>query len=529
MYPVDATVVENELALSNTYLIDHDIESYWMGPVDSMLNAWIRIDIGEVYAVERMEIWWAFRPVNYEIWHTAYENPNFIRGDDEDAWVKEWTRASSEMDPRVRNLEVVSTLVDMRYLLILISTGYRDEEGMIGTAVRNIALYNDLNFARGLYATSDSTWDYAVSNLNDNDLDSYWAGKWGESSASLVFTLPRLTNMAGIRLEFAYLASTVQLSYSEAAEGEDWISIMDLSGNKEYSLEVPPSAYHFRAKRFRLSLEAGEMIPDPDDWNNDQSRRPQLGVYEVQLLEHTGGGGVFGVESLDGQVYDTVVYAQREPRQWASGSEGDHRTMDVVGENEQVGSLVQVVVAYGHENITVYRNGKLYGEPYPAPSTEWQNGSTRIVMGVRSTAYVPDSENFNETLFSLDRFVGKHASTHNPFFSGTIKQATIIRGELLADEVRGLYESQFGGRERGCHCHDACAYSYNQFHPDVPVPCGGHGVCLVTGKCQCLPGYWGRACEHHCTEKGCCQTDDDCLPGLECDLDKTMCVPAALA
>ena len=127
--------------------------------------------------------------------------------------------------------------------------------------------------------------------------------------------------------------------------------------------------------------------------------------------------------------------------------------------------------------------------------------------------------------FTLDRFVGKHALTHNPFFSGTIQMATIIRGELLEDEVRGLYEAQFGGRERGCHCHDACRVSYNQFHPDVPIPCGGHGVCLVTGQCQCLPGYWGRACENHCTLRGCCTTDDDCLPGLECDLEKTMCTP----
>ena len=39
---------------------------------------------------------------------------------------------------------------------------------------------------------------------------------------------------------------------------------------------------HFRARRLRLSiLEAGEKIPDPDDWLNDNSRLYQIGVAEV--------------------------------------------------------------------------------------------------------------------------------------------------------------------------------------------------------------------------------------------------------
>ena len=51
---------------------------------------------------------------------------------------------------------------------------------------------------------------------------------------------------------------------------------------------------HFRARRLRLSiLEAGEKIPDPDDWLNDNSKLYQIGVSEFQLLKHTGGGGVF--------------------------------------------------------------------------------------------------------------------------------------------------------------------------------------------------------------------------------------------
>jgi hypothetical protein len=287
-----------------------------------------------------------------------------------------------------------------------------------------------------------------------------------------------------------------------------------------------------------MIIEAGEMTTNPDNWDDDSEKKSQLGVYEVQLLEHTGGGGVFGIESLDGRQYDSIVYAQREPRQWAAGSEADFRTNDTWGPEEQVGSLVQVVAAYGRDRVTMYRNGQQSGESFPAPNynVSWRNGTTRLIFGARSTAYVPDSENFLNLTANPQPgfpFVGKHALTHNPFFSGAIRMATIIRGELLPDEVRGLYEHFSGGRERGCHCYDACPAAPNEFHPTVPVPCAGHGVCLRNtlgksfgaGKCGCLPGYWGRACDRHCTESGCCMTDDDCLPGMMCDVGKTMCVP----
>ena len=48
------------------------------------------------------------------------------------------------------------------------------------------------------------------------------------------------------------------------------------------------------------------------------TRRARAPAAQFTLLKHAGGGGVFGVEALDGRAYDSVVYAQSEPRQCAA-------------------------------------------------------------------------------------------------------------------------------------------------------------------------------------------------------------------
>lgn len=90
------------------------------------------------------------------------------------------------------------------------------------------------------------------------------------------------------------------------------------------------------------------------------------------------------------------------------------------------------------------------------------------------------------------------------------------------------------GKELGCHCYDACPVGSNRFFPQIAVPCSGHGACLrsesgepfADGKCQCLPGYSGTACQYHCaelSETGCCTIDDDCPFGLRCNQEAKAC------
>ena len=322
------------------------------------------------------------------------------------------------------------------------------------------------------------------------------------------------------------------------------------------TVNLPSKINHFRARWVRLHLkESADKIYDPDKYGDYRSMKTVLGIKEFKLFEHTGGGGVIGIESLDGKVFNTIVYAQRQPRQWSAGSEEDKRTKDLeeVTVLEEVGTPVHIVATYKAywyrgdpqaqppkepgwlQEVALYRNGEPYGKSYrKGYPMRWKRGQARIVFGVRSSFHAPANEFDKGPLPDSSTVDGTHGETHNPFFEGRISFAQVLKGALLEEEVKGLYEAREGGRELGCHCYDACKTGSNRFFPGVPVPCSGTGVCrrawngepFAAGFCECLPGYSGVACERHCSElsaTGCCTTDDDCPKTKKCDPETYAC------
>merc|ERR1712232_1419665 len=177
-----------------------------------------------------------------------------------------------------------------------------------------------------------------------------------------------------------------------------YTKIVQYGGNGDKEINLPSSTKHFRARYVQIILSnPQDTIYHPDTYGNYQSLRKVLGVKEFQIFEHTGGGGVFGIQTVDGSVYNTITYAQRQPGTWMSGSEGDVRTDDVAGVQEIPGRKVQIVVTYRsvHDGdpssplteVSLYRDGEAYGKHYV--KGDWMEfpNNTRLVFGVRSTAY----------------------------------------------------------------------------------------------------------------------------------------------
>jgi hypothetical protein len=99
------------------------------------------------------------------------------------------------------------------------------------------------------------------------------------------------------------------------------------------------------------------------------------------------GGGAISVQTLDGAVFDAIVFAEREPRCWVAGSNNFARTLDFAGpeESEADKQLVHVAIVY-HEDGTIagYRNGQPYGTAYrTGKPVRFEAGKSQIVFGMR--------------------------------------------------------------------------------------------------------------------------------------------------
>jgi len=78
------------------------------------------------------------------------------------------------------------------------------------------------------------------------------------------------------------------------------------------------------------------------------------------------GGGVIGIQTPDGALFDTLVFGEREPGQWMAGSENFRRSKDVEGEAETEAAqrTVHVAIAYAEDGtIRIFREGRPYGAP----------------------------------------------------------------------------------------------------------------------------------------------------------------------
>lgn len=522
---------DNPCEIEAYHMIDLDNQSFWLSPSGSSdIN--ILLDLGEVYDVQEIEIWMGFKTSSFFVFVSESGYPDI-----------EIKMTSTSVWGFVQMLD--DDPIKMRYLRFFITQGYEDPEGGIfGTSVRDIRVWYDNNQAKGTLATSDSTWDFPGASAIDGTNETYWLSQFGASAEELVVDLGSLHNVAGLSVEFGYGAEEIQFSYS--VDNSSWTQVAVVESNSKLAISVP-STIHFSARYVKVSMQIPiSSIPDPDEPSDLDKYQYVFSVREFEIFEHTGGGGVIGLESLDGTEFSTIVYGQREPGEWMIGSEADIFTNDF-GEAaypEDVGTEVHIAMTFEtvldlpdgvhrYTKVALYRNGAVYGTPYlvQAPIDRLTAANqTRLVFGVRSSAH---TSRWNGT---DPREGSVLADAHSPFFEGQIRKLSIIRNALTSEEVYGLFETKFGAAERGCHCYDACPAGSNRLFPDVPVPCSGQGVCLrnsdssslatATGYCKCNLGFSGDACQSHCSDLsvyGCCEADDDCPSGVECNHTTKAC------
>ena len=99
------------------------------------------------------------------------------------------------------------------------------------------------------------------------------------------------------------------------------------------------------------------------------------------------GGGVISVQATTGDLFDAIVFGEREPRHWMSGSNGFVRTKSFGGaaETHAGNEFVHVAIAYDADGtIRAYRNGQPYGQPYNGgPVVKFKKGQAEVLFGMR--------------------------------------------------------------------------------------------------------------------------------------------------
>jgi len=167
-------------------------------------------------------------------------------------------------------------------------------------------------------------------------------------------------------------------------------------------------------------IEGGALVVDGSDaW---VETAPLTAPLRAKTLEawvqldrlNQKGGGVIGVQSIDGQLFDSIVFAERESRRWMAGSNGLVRTKSFGSpeESEAHQQTVHIAIVY-HEDgtITGYRNGLPHGKPYKTGRQDFPANSSQVIFGMR------------------------HRGGGNNFLNGKIHRAQLYARALGPDEI----------------------------------------------------------------------------------------------
>lgn len=139
-----------------------------------------------------------------------------------------------------------------------------------------------------------------------------------------------------------------------------------------------------RLENGALTLDGGSYAQTPPLARPLKAKTLEAWVQLDDLEQR--GGGVMSVETLGGEVFDSIVFGEQQPREWLAGSDFFRRTQPFAGPAEPAaGALVHLAIAYHADGkIVGYRDGKPYGKAYAsAGPIAFEPGASHIVFGLR--------------------------------------------------------------------------------------------------------------------------------------------------
>lgn len=173
-------------------------------------------------------------------------------------------------------------------------------------------------------------------------------------------------------------------------------------------------------------IEKGALVVDGEGHATTGPLPFDLGAKtleaRVQLATlDQSGGGVISVQSENGGIFDSIVFAERRKNEWLAGSNVFARTLDFNGpaEIEAATMPVHLILSYDADGtIRAYRNGEPWGEP------------------IRKADLQPYPKGRGEVLFGLRH--GTKAG-NNKAMRGRILEGRLYDRALTAEEARAAF------------------------------------------------------------------------------------------
>lgn len=146
-------------------------------------------------------------------------------------------------------------------------------------------------------------------------------------------------------------------------------------------LELKDGPY---VRKGMLLLEAQGYAASPP-LKRDLSEKTLEAWVQIDDVDQRGGG-LLGVQSLDGAKFDTIAFGEQEPQRWSAGSNGFRRTKSFNGPRETKSDrFVHVAVVYHSDGtIAAYRDGRPYGKSYRSSGLSvFAAGEAQVIVGLR--------------------------------------------------------------------------------------------------------------------------------------------------
>ena len=169
----------------------------------------------------------------------------------------------------------------------------------------------------------------------------------------------------------------------------------------------------------KLDVSAGKWAATVGDYEGPDIEEKTMVSWVILEDLNVTAGSILTIDRISGDHFDAIVFGERQPQRWMSGSSNFGRTQDADPgyEEKDTGELIKIAISYGDNQVSLYRNGDPIGDYTVGALGTWPTGDAEVFFGIRH---------------------GNSATGGPGNLDALIEEARIYGIVLSEDEIKGL-------------------------------------------------------------------------------------------